>query len=123
MLSAALLVLLLPGGCDDKIRPAATALQNNDLTTAVAILTAERGNCTQSPWFFELTGVAARLSGNLNEAEQAFKRAVSIDPKSAPLLADLGGVGGGPFAFSLHGHTGRMALMNCTASPAEVKLT
>jgi hypothetical protein len=30
--------------------------------------------------------------------------------------------GGGP-AFSLHGHTGRMASMNCAASGAEVKLT
>jgi tetratricopeptide (TPR) repeat protein len=92
MLSAALLVLLLPGGCDDKIRPAAAALQNNDLTTAVAVLKDERGDCTQSPWFFELTGVAARLSGNLNEAEKAFEIAVSLDPKSARLLAALGGV-------------------------------
>jgi tetratricopeptide (TPR) repeat protein len=92
MLSAVLLALLLPGGCDDKIRPAAAALQNNDLTAASAVLKAERGNCTQSAWFFELTGIAARLSGNLSEAEQAFEKAVSIDPKSARLLADLGGV-------------------------------
>jgi len=33
-----------------------------------------------------------------------------------------GSDGGGP-AFSLHGHTGRMASMNCAASDAEVKLT
>lgn len=29
---------------------------------------------------------------------------------------------GGP-AFSLHGHTGRMALINCSASDADAKLT
>jgi hypothetical protein len=33
-----------------------------------------------------------------------------------------GSDGGGP-AFSLHGHTGWMVSMNCTASDAEVKLT
>jgi hypothetical protein len=38
-------------------------------------------------------------------------------------VCDGGGGGGGGPAFSLHGHTGRMASMNCAASDAEVKLT
>jgi len=37
-------------------------------------------------------------------------------------IRDVGSGSGGP-AFSLHGHTSRMASMNCAASDTEAKLT
>ena len=48
---------------------------------------------------------------------------MDADVGTGSLFLGICGVGGGPFVFSLHGHTGRMASMNCAASPTEAKLT
>ena len=40
---------------------------------------------------------------------------INADLGTRDLFTGIGG-GGGPLAISLHGHTGRMALMNCVAS-------
>jgi Flp pilus assembly protein TadD len=84
------LIFALSAGCDENIQPAAIALQRHDLQTASTILEHARAECAKSAWFYELTGVAAGLSGNSVAAEQAYRQAVSLDPRSARLLANLG---------------------------------
>ncbi|MGI9074029.1 MAG: tetratricopeptide repeat protein [Bryobacteraceae bacterium] len=88
--ASALLLLVIESGCDESIKPAAAALEKGDLDRAEAILDSARAQCTQSARFFELAGVANDLAGNSIAAEDAFRKAVSLSPRSAQLLADLG---------------------------------
>lgn len=88
--ASALLLLVVESGCDESIKPAAAALEKGDLGRAEAILDSARAQCTHSARFFELAGVANDLAGNSIAAEDSFRKAVSLSPKSAQLLADLG---------------------------------
>ncbi len=87
---SSILLLFALSGCDESIKPAAVALQQNDLSKAAAIIEAARSQCSGSAYFYELTGVINDLSGNSIAAEKAFQTAVSLQPKSSRLLSDLG---------------------------------
>jgi predicted Zn-dependent protease len=76
--------------CDESIKPAALALQRNDANVAKGILDKLRSECSQSSYFNELDGVVDEFEGKPEEAETAFRKAVSLDPKSPRLLSDLG---------------------------------
>ena len=77
-------------GCDESLKSAAVALQRREFERASAILEAAPQICYQSSYFFELMGAAKSLSGNSLGAEEAFRKAVSLSPKSAKLQANLG---------------------------------
>jgi tetratricopeptide (TPR) repeat protein len=77
-------------GCEESLRSAAAALQQHDSAKANAILEAASAPCSQSPDFFDLVGAARSLSGNLPGAEEAFRKAVALSPKSARLQTNFG---------------------------------
>ena len=91
MVALTAFVLLSPVlGCDESLRSANLALQGREFEKANAILEAAPSRCSQLPEVFELLGTARSLSGNLSGAEEAFRKAVSLHPKSARLQANLG---------------------------------
>jgi tetratricopeptide (TPR) repeat protein len=77
-------------GCDESVKAAASALQQNNLAQAAAILESVRPSCTQSASFYELSGTVSEFSGKAAAAEDAFKKAVALDPQSSRLLTGLG---------------------------------
>jgi Flp pilus assembly protein TadD len=85
-----LLIFTVIAGCDERIQPAASALQRNDVQTAGEILEHARVPCAKSAWFYELLGVATGMAGDSVGAEQAYRQAVLLNPKSSRLLANLG---------------------------------
>jgi len=79
-------------GCSESLRPAALALQQNDIAKARSILEDVRGDCAHSSGFFELLGVADGLAGDISAAEDAFRSAIALEPSSPRLLTELGAV-------------------------------
>ncbi len=86
----ALLFFAVTSGCEDSLHPALSALQQNNASGAISLLDSVRTRCTESSSFYDLLGVANELSGNSQAAEDALRHAVSLNPKSPRLLADLG---------------------------------
>jgi Flp pilus assembly protein TadD len=76
--------------CEDSLKPALSALQRNDAPGAVSLLESVRTQCSRSSSFYDLLGIASEFSGNTLAAENALRQAVSLDPKSSRLFADLG---------------------------------
>src|SRR4051812_24585525 len=90
--ASALLLLLAESGCEESISPAVLALEQGDPAKAKIILDSAKELCAHSARFFELVGVSSDLVGDSPAAEDAFRRAVSLNPRSARLLANLGAV-------------------------------
>ncbi len=67
--------------CDASLQPVTNALQQNDVAKASSLLAAVPAECSQSSSFYALTGVTDELSGKADQAESAFREAVSLDPK------------------------------------------
>lgn len=87
---ALFLFFAVTGSCEDGLKPALSALQRNDASTAISLLESLRKQCASSSSFYDLVGIANELSGNSLAAENALRQAVSLDPKSSRLYADLG---------------------------------
>jgi tetratricopeptide (TPR) repeat protein len=85
-----LLLFAAASGCEDGLKPALAALQRNDAAGAVSLLESVRTQCGGSSSFYDLLGIANEFSGNAPAAEDALREAVSLDPKSSRLFADLG---------------------------------
>ena len=90
MIAVLALFALVASGCDENIKPAAAALQRNDLQTANAILESARSQCGQSAWFYELVGVARLHNNNAVEAIKALEQSAAIDPADSRVLFTLG---------------------------------
>ena len=90
-LSFFLLAAAIPN-CTESLRPAALALEQNNLAKARSILESVRGDCAHSSAFFELVGVADGLAGDVSAAEDAFRTAIALEPGSPRLLTELGAV-------------------------------
>jgi tetratricopeptide (TPR) repeat protein len=90
MLVLPILLLTVVAGCNESLKPAALALQQNNPVQALSLLEPLRSGCTQSSAFFEILGLANELSGNKLEAESALRTAVALDSKSSRLLTELG---------------------------------
>jgi tetratricopeptide (TPR) repeat protein len=76
--------------CTESLRPAELALQQNDFAKARSILEQLRGDCAHSSALFELIAVTDELSGDASAAEDAFRTALALEPRSPRLLAELG---------------------------------
>ncbi len=85
-----LLLALAAAGCDDSLAPALAALRQNDSAKAKLLLAPLQKQCSTSSSYYELLGAANGISGDSVTAESAFKTAVSLDPKSSRLQAELG---------------------------------
>jgi len=85
-----ILLLLFVAACGESLNPARLALQQNDPAKALVLLHPVRSQCAQFSEFHELLGLANELSGNATGAEEALRTAVSLSPKSARLLTELG---------------------------------
>jgi tetratricopeptide (TPR) repeat protein len=90
MIAVLALFALSASGCDENIRPAAAALQRNDLQTANAILESERSRCGHSAWFYELVGVVHLRNNKAVEAIKALEQSAAIDPADSRVLFTLG---------------------------------
>ena len=84
------LFFAVTSSCEDGLKPALLALQRNDAPGAVLLLEPARTQCDGSGSFYDLLGIANELSGNPLVAENALRQAVSLDPNSSRLFADLG---------------------------------
>ena len=78
--------------CEENLKPAISALQANDVAKASAILESVRSECSQSSAFFGLAGMVDEMSGQPLAAEDALRKAVLSDPKSARLHEQLGAI-------------------------------
>ncbi len=85
-----ILLALAATQCDANLQPVTLALQQNDLPKASSLLAAIPVECSASSSFYALTGVTDELSGKTDEAESAFQKAISLDPKSPRLREQLG---------------------------------
>ncbi len=84
------LFLAVSSSCEDGLKPALAALQRSDAASAISLLDSVRTVCARSSAFYDLLGIANELSGNAQAAEEALHQAVSLDPASSRLHADLG---------------------------------
>jgi tetratricopeptide (TPR) repeat protein len=84
-----ILLLTIVGGCDDSVKDAMAAIQQNNSAQALMLLEPLRSRCTQSSAFFEVLGLANELSDNKSAAEEALRMAVKLDA-SPRLLTELG---------------------------------
>ena len=85
-----LLLAIAAAGCDDSLAPALAALRQNDPAKAKLVLAPLQKQCSESSSYYELVGAANGMSGDSAAAESAFKTAVSLEPKSSRLQAELG---------------------------------
>jgi tetratricopeptide (TPR) repeat protein len=76
--------------CSESLRPAALALQQNNVAKARSILQDVREDCAHSSAFFELRAVTDESAGDASAAEDAFRTALALEPRSPRLLAELG---------------------------------
>src|SRR4051794_6432459 len=90
MLVLPILLFSVMATCEEGLKPATLALQQNDPAKALTLLDTLRSRCMQSSAFYELVGVANELSGKKSAAEEALRTAVSLDSKSPRLLTELG---------------------------------
>jgi tetratricopeptide (TPR) repeat protein len=90
MLVLPILLFTVVAGCDDSVKDAMAALQQNNSAQALTLLEPLRSRCTQSGAFYEVVGLANELSGNRTAAEEALRTAVKLDATSPRLLTELG---------------------------------
>lgn len=77
-------------GCAEQLGPAMDALRQNEPAQAAAVLEPLRDTCSQTSSFHELLGLASELTGHPDTAEVELTKAVSLDPNTPRLLAELG---------------------------------
>lgn len=85
-----MLLLAAVTACDDGLKPAVVALQQNNPGEALALLEPLRSVCAKSSAFYEILGLSNELAGNKAAAEQALRTAVELDDRSSRLLTELG---------------------------------
>jgi Flp pilus assembly protein TadD len=85
-----ILLLTAVAGCDDGVKTALLAVQQNNPAQALTLLDPLRAQCARSSAFFEVLGLANELSENRTAAEEALRKAVKLDPTSPRLLTELG---------------------------------
>lgn len=85
-----ILLLTVVAGCDDTVKTAVVALQQNNPGQALTLLEPLRARCAKSGAFYEVLGLANELSDNKTAAEEALRMAVKLDPMSPRLLTELG---------------------------------
>lgn len=90
MFLLSIFIFATAAGCDESVKQATVALQQNNAAQAITILEGLRSTCEQSSNFYEVLGLANELTGNKDAAEKALRAAVSIDSKSTRLLTELG---------------------------------
>jgi tetratricopeptide (TPR) repeat protein len=90
MLVLSIVLALAASECDASLQPVTLALQQSDFAKASSLLSAVPADCSQSSAFYSLTGVTEELSGKTEQAESAFRKAISLDPKSPRLREQLG---------------------------------
>src|SRR5207248_5970555 len=76
--------------CDDSLKAAIAALQQNNPAQALTLLEPIRSQCTRSSAFYEVLGLANELSENNTAAEESLRMAVRLDSASPRLLTELG---------------------------------
>jgi tetratricopeptide (TPR) repeat protein len=84
------LLFSVVAACEESLRPATLALQQNDSVKALALLEPLHSRCTQSSSFYEILGLANELSGNKTAGEEALRTAVALDGRSSRLFTELG---------------------------------
>lgn len=84
------LLFSVVAACEESLRPATLALQQNDSVKALALLEPLNSRCTQSSSFYEILGLANELSGNKTAGEEALRTAVGLDGRSSRLFTELG---------------------------------
>lgn len=84
------LLALASTACDDTAASAERALKAGNISEAAGVLASAGGSCSESRSFLEMKGIAAEMTGDLPAAEQAFRSALALEPKSARLLTYLG---------------------------------
>lgn len=93
MLLASIILIALPAtSCGEKLKPALVALQQKDPSKAASILSAIREECSQTGGYLELLGATSELLGRPTEAEDAYRQAVSLEPKNSRYRFELGAV-------------------------------
>jgi tetratricopeptide (TPR) repeat protein len=90
MVVLSLLLFTAAAGCDESLKPAILALQQNNPKQALELLEPLRSSCSQSSNFYEVAGLANELSGNKAAAERGLRTAVALDGRSPRLLTELG---------------------------------
>jgi tetratricopeptide (TPR) repeat protein len=88
--ASAVLLLFAALGCDETLQPAGAALERGDLNGARSVLNAAKRQCSDSAFYNELSGVLSDRSGDLVAAEESFRKAALLAPRSARLFAELG---------------------------------
>ena len=90
MLVLSLLLFTAAAGCDESLKPAILALQQNNPKQALTLLEPLRSRCTTSSAFHEVLGLANELSDNKTAAEESLRMAVKLDGMSPRLWTELG---------------------------------
>lgn len=85
-----ILLLSVVAGCDDNVKAAVVALQQNNPAQALTLLEPLHTRCTSSSAFYEVLGLANELAGNKSAAEESLRMAVKLDATSPRLLTELG---------------------------------
>lgn len=85
-----ILLFTVVAGCEESLKPATLALQQNDPAQTLRLLAPLQTRCAQSATFNEVFGLANELSGNKSAAEKALRIAVELDGTSPRLLTELG---------------------------------
>jgi tetratricopeptide (TPR) repeat protein len=76
--------------CTERLSAARAALQQRNPAEASSILSANREACSTTSFYFELLGTTSGLLGRRTDAEEAFRKAVSMEPKNSRLHFELG---------------------------------
>jgi len=91
MFLASIVFLLTPSdSCAERLSAARAALQQRNPSEASSILSANRESCSITSYYFELLGTTSELLGKLPDAEEAYREAVSMEPKNSRLHFELG---------------------------------
>lgn len=85
-----ILLLSVVAGCDESVKTAIVALQQNNPGQALTLLEPLRALCTSSSAFYEVLGLANELLDNKVAAEEALRMAIKLDATSPRLLTELG---------------------------------
>ncbi len=78
--------------CEASLQNATVALQQNDLQKADSILKSSAAECGGVSSFYALRGVTDELSNRTENAEAAFLKAISLDPRTVRFKEQLGAV-------------------------------
>src|ERR1700722_17897770 len=68
-------------GCEEALKPVASALQRDERANAAVMLDSLRMQCSSSSAFHELAGVTSSLNGNFQSAADDFGSAFTLDPQ------------------------------------------